>query len=122
MKVAHLWRKNGDHPDDRVGELVPDPFANSEYERLEGAVVQFFRLPPVDENGDVTASDSGRLVGRQKHSELHVRKWRRPNCDVLMHDHGWIDTPEGGHIVCPGDWIVTNSDGSYSVAVLSNEA
>ena len=20
---------------------------------------------------------------------------------------GWIDTLEGGHIVCPGDWIIT---------------
>jgi hypothetical protein len=24
-----------------------------------------------------------------------------------MQDHGWIDTLEGGHIVCPGDWIIT---------------
>lgn len=24
-----------------------------------------------------------------------------------MQDHGWIDTPEGGHTVCPGDWIIT---------------
>ena len=22
-------------------------------------------------------------------------------------DHGWVDTLEGGHIVCPNDWIVT---------------
>ncbi len=24
-----------------------------------------------------------------------------------MHDHGWIDTLEFGHVVCPGDWIIT---------------
>jgi hypothetical protein len=24
-----------------------------------------------------------------------------------MHEHGWIDTPEGGHIVCPGDYVIT---------------
>jgi hypothetical protein len=24
-----------------------------------------------------------------------------------MHIHGWIDTREGGHIVCPGDFIIT---------------
>ena len=28
------------------------------------------------------------------------------HCGRLMHDHGWMDTPEGGHIVCPGDWII----------------
>jgi hypothetical protein len=30
-----------------------------------------------------------------------------PTCDHIMHYHGWIDTLEGGHIVCPGDWIIT---------------
>lgn len=29
------------------------------------------------------------------------------HCGVIMHDHGWIDTLEGGHIVCPGDWVIT---------------
>ena len=28
-----------------------------------------------------------------------------------MHEHGWIDTLEGGHIVCPGDWIITGVKG-----------
>jgi len=28
------------------------------------------------------------------------------HCDIIMHDHGWIDTLEGGHIVCPDDWII----------------
>lgn len=26
-------------------------------------------------------------------------------------EHGWIDTLEGGHIVCPGDWIATGPAG-----------
>ncbi len=30
-----------------------------------------------------------------------------------MHDHGWIDTLEGGHIVCPGDWIIKGIQGEY---------
>ena len=30
-----------------------------------------------------------------------------------MHVHGWIDTPEGGHIVCPGDYIITGVQGEY---------
>lgn len=33
------------------------------------------------------------------------------HCDVLMHYHGWIDTLEGGHVVCPSDWIITGVRG-----------
>jgi hypothetical protein len=49
-----------------------------------------------------------------------VDYYRRPECDRqdeckhcgrIMHDHGWIDTLEGGHIVCPGDWIITSVKG-----------
>lgn len=32
-------------------------------------------------------------------------------CGKTMHVHGWIDTLEGGHIVCPGDWIITGVAG-----------
>ena len=28
------------------------------------------------------------------------------SCRQHMGSHGWIDTLEGGHIVCPGDWII----------------
>ena len=28
-----------------------------------------------------------------------------------MHEHGWIDTLEAGHNVCPGDWIITGVKG-----------
>ena len=28
-------------------------------------------------------------------------------CGAIMHNHGWIDTLEGGYIVCPSDWIIT---------------
>jgi len=32
-------------------------------------------------------------------------------CDTIMHEHGWIDTLEGGHIVCISDWIITGIKG-----------
>jgi hypothetical protein len=48
----------------------------------EGEVVRYFRHP------DVSGETSCR------------------HCDGRMHDHGWIDTLEGGHIVCPGDWVI----------------
>ena len=48
-----------------------------------------------------------------------VRYFRRPvranekctECGFIFHQHGWIDTPEGGHLVCPGDWIITGVNG-----------
>lgn len=83
---AHQWFKNGDHPEDGVGEMQTDP-AGSTYERLEGAVVRFFRHPDVP--GDKACE----------------------HCGVIMHNHGWIDTLEGGHIVCPGDYVITGVEG-----------
>lgn len=49
-----------------------------------------------------------------------VRYFRHPDvpgasvcqhCGKAMRVHGWIDTLEGGHIVCPGDWIITGVAG-----------
>ena len=49
-----------------------------------------------------------------------VRYFRHPDkpsdepcaqCGAKYHDHGWIDTLEGGHNVCPGDWIITGVAG-----------
>ena len=51
-----------------------------------------------------------------------VRYYRRPegdgqkpckHCGVIMHNHGWIDTLESGHVVCPNDWIITGVKGEY---------
>ncbi len=29
-------------------------------------------------------------------------------CTKAMGKHGWIETLQGGHMVCPGDWIITD--------------
>jgi len=51
-----------------------------------------------------------------------VRCYRRPDdggnrscekCGNAMHKHGWIDTLEGGHVVCLGDWIITGIKGEH---------
>ena len=53
---------------------------------------------------------------------LNVGYYRRPeedfagdklcaHCEQPLHIHGFIDTLEGGHIVCPGDWIITGIKG-----------
>jgi hypothetical protein len=88
---AAQWFKNGDHPDDNVGEILADPFGGPNYERLEGTVVRFFRHPKV----------SGYK--------------RCEKCSHTMHCHGWLDTLEGGNdgaqTVCPGDFIITGVQG-----------
>ncbi len=37
------------------------------------------------------------------------------HCGGKLKFHGWIDTVQGGHIVCPGDWIIKepNNKGYY---------
>lgn len=64
-------------------------------------------------NGDHPKDKS---IGKPLSEGEVVRRYRRPElngqnkcsqCSCIMHDHGWIDTIEGGHIVCPGDWIIT---------------
>jgi hypothetical protein len=80
---ATRWFQNGDHPDDASVVINPDGDAFLS----EGKVVRYFRRP------DVRVCTACRL------------------CGVAMLSHGWIDTLEGGHVVCPGDWIVTGLKG-----------
>ena len=90
---ATQWFKNGDHPQDQC-RLIEDA-GNSETGELappflsEGRVVRYFRHP----------DDPGYYVC--------------PICRKLMQAHGWLDTPEGGSVVCPGDWIITGVQGEH---------
>ncbi len=34
--------------------------------------------------------------------------------DVQRRKLGWVDTPEGGHLVYPGDWVVIDHKGRLS--------
>ncbi len=36
---------------------------------------------------------------------------RCQHCGGHLEFHGWVKTLEGGHIVCPGDWIITGVKG-----------
>lgn len=94
---ATQWFKNGDHPLDYAedvvgyqnGELVTFTGQYRKDIEWEGSIVRYYRTPDLD--GQTPC----------KH------------CSKIMHDHGWIDTLEGGHIVCPGDWIITGVHGEY---------
>lgn len=86
---AVQWHKNGDHPLDNCHEVHPDPESATQFESFlsEGEVVGYYRHPDV--HGQAQCGGCGRI----------------------MNDHGWIDTLEGGLIVCPGDWIITGVAG-----------
>lgn len=91
---ASRWFKNGDHPDDYTkdeqGFDVMFPAAVRREKGWEGDVVRYYRHPDVRGSEPCISSIP---------------------CGATMHDHGWIDTPEGGHTVCPGDWIITGVAG-----------
>lgn len=42
-----------------------------------------------------------------------VSDWTCPQCGETYLPHGWIATLEGGHRVCPSDWIITGVKGVY---------
>ena len=87
---AHQWFKNGDHPADNCRTIRPDPASLTQFAPFlsEGEVVRHFRRP------DVPGATQC-----------------REGCGFTMHCHGWIDTLEGGHCVCPGDWVITGVKG-----------
>ena len=83
---ATQWFKNGDHPKDGSKPIMtkntnPDTFLS------EGKIVKYYRHP--DTNGETPCL----------------------KCGINMHEHGWVDTLEGGHIVCPKDYIITGVQG-----------
>ena len=93
---ATQWFKNGDHPKDNskvlttskdVGTTASEGLGESFLS--EGEVVRYFRRP------DIKGTEQCK------------------KCTTTYHNHGWIDTLEGGHIVCPGDWIITGVQGEY---------
>lgn len=81
---ATQWFRNGDHPKDDSYKV--DGQTSLKWMQ-EGKVVRYYRRP--DDSGNRYCD----------------------TCGYPMHDHGWIDTAEDGHIVCPGDFIITEVRG-----------
>ncbi len=85
---ATQWFKNGDHPNDECVSIQPK-MDDKELFMSEGKIVRYYNRPDLTQD---TICDK---------------------CGVKRGDHGWVDTLEGGHIVCPGDWIITGVKGEY---------
>ena len=86
---ATRWFKNGDHPEDYATEMFDYPTGQRPQVIREGKLVKRLKRPYTD-------------VGTACQ-----------HCSKRMKEHGWIETLEGGHIVCPGDWIITGIQGEY---------
>ena len=85
---ATQWFKNGDHPEDDIFRPFEDT-GEIPKEPREGKIVRYFRHP--------------NILGNTLCSK----------CGQEMHIHGWIDTLEDGHNVCPGDFIITGIKGEH---------
>ena len=69
---------------------------------------------PLDHPKNEMPDWEGRIVRYYRHPEVSgTTHCRHEHCQKQMHDHGWVDTLEGGHIVCPGDWIITGVKGEH---------
>jgi hypothetical protein len=80
---ATQWFENGNHPEDHA-VVVDNRDAGQHPFQTEGKVVR-------------------RYIGLDDCC----------HCGQVMNVHGWVDTLEGGHIVCPGDWIITGIKGEH---------
>jgi len=96
---ANQWFKNGDHTEDYAQDTqsIADggmrihvvTGAERKANGWEGDIVRYYRHPN---------DDGERLC---------------THCKTRMHEHGWIDALEGGHNVCPGDWIIKGVNGEF---------
>lgn len=83
---ATQWFKNGDHPKDDVKITIA---SKGKLFYSEGKIVGYHRV-----------KDSLGLNKCQK-------------CNHIMNHHGELDSGEHYWIVCPTDWIITDSDHEY---------
>lgn len=94
VEEAYQWFKNGDHPDDHcppdAKQLKLWPDHNEYIKNVEGRVVHRFN-DPVFYGSNIC-----------------------PECGKPYHHvHGWVCNGDGGHRVCPGDWIITGVQGGH---------
>lgn len=54
---------------------------------------------------------------RKKPVVIEATQWFKmgdhPAVKIFMGERGWVETLEGGHIVTPGDWIITGVKGEH---------
>lgn len=57
------------------------------------------------------------LKFRKRPVVIEATQWFKlgdhPEVTKFENEFGWVDTLEGGHIVTPGDWIITGVKGEH---------
>jgi hypothetical protein len=83
-------------------------------------MARFFVRKPVvveatqwERQGDHEKVIPFRTGKRQAQVGTPERRKQCRHCHRDMSEHGWVDTLEGGHIVCPGDWIIKGVKGEF---------
>ena len=71
-----------------------------------------FRKKPVVVEATVWARDGDHREVSMYCGDSNPNSYRHcEHCDRAYLAHGWVRTLEGGHIVCPGDWIIRGIKG-----------
>jgi hypothetical protein len=73
---------------------------------------EFRKKPVVVEAKQWFVNGDHAAVTKNKCNE-HTESQKCKHCDVDRRAHGFVETLEGGHIVCPGDWIIRGVAGEY---------
>ena len=84
----------------------------AKYRKLPVVIEAFQWFKNGDHPDDGPAAHEGNLVRYYRHPANNGRR-SCDKCNHTMHDHGWIDTLEGGHAVCVGDWIIKGVKGEF---------
>jgi hypothetical protein len=68
-----------------------------------------------EETGKVVRGD--KMKFRKKPVVIDATRWFKfgdhPDVAQYMNGSGWIETLEGGHVVTPGDWVITGVKGEH---------
>lgn len=102
---ATQWYTNGDHPDDHL------PFGKAT-QPTETDRDRYNEYLQTNSAGTQAAVREGKVVRYYRHPGVPGSK-PCEQCGKPHHVHGWIDTLEQGHRVCPGDWIITGVKGEH---------
>jgi len=98
---ATQWFKHGDHPEMEMLKLWEENIKETVF--LSEGLEIFMRM--------LRYYRRRKIVRYFQHPNVDIGDISCKHCDDIPRNHGWIDTLEGGHIVCPGDWIITGIKG-----------